>query len=150
VHSERPGRMRRWLSILPAMLLGCAPIALPVEQPPAPATTVALGEPAIRAGVTVTPLRVLEDSRCPHGVQCVQAGTVRLAVRITRGSNSREPVLVLDEPQQVWPGLWVTLAGVCPYPRFPEPRQREGYRFAFMAAEGAPPPPLDFACPRAP
>lgn len=41
-----------------------------------------LGEEAKTLGVSITPLAVLEDSRCPIDVQCIQAGTVRLSLHV--------------------------------------------------------------------
>jgi hypothetical protein len=36
------------------------------------------GQEVTGNGVRITPLSLLEDSRCPSGVQCIQAGTVRI------------------------------------------------------------------------
>jgi hypothetical protein len=44
--------------------------------------SVKLGEEGKALGVAVTPLAVLEDSRCPIDVQCIQAGTVRLSLHV--------------------------------------------------------------------
>jgi hypothetical protein len=38
-----------------------------------------------KLGVTIIPLEVLEDSRCPSDVQCIQAGTVRLKASLAGG-----------------------------------------------------------------
>src|SRR4051812_8897243 len=38
--------------------------------------TLALGQKASFADVSITPLAIVGDSRCPQGVQCIQAGTV--------------------------------------------------------------------------
>ena len=46
------------------------------------ASLVRLGETVRLGGLSVRALRLVEDSRCPAGVQCIHAGTVRLAVRI--------------------------------------------------------------------
>jgi hypothetical protein len=37
---------------------------------------------------SITVLEVLEDSRCPRDVQCIQAGTVRVRVRIESGMGT--------------------------------------------------------------
>ncbi len=42
----------------------------------------ALGQSIVLSGTTLTPLKVLEDSRCPEDVQCIQAGTVRLLIQL--------------------------------------------------------------------
>ncbi len=55
-------------------------------------------------GPYVTPLQIVEDSRCPVGVQCVSAGRTRVAVRIDLGSRSEIAVLCSDTPLQVADG----------------------------------------------
>ncbi len=44
-----------------------------------------LGQGVQALGETITVLRVLEDSRCPLDVQCIQAGTVRAAGTVLGG-----------------------------------------------------------------
>lgn len=46
-------------------------------------------------GVLITPLSILEDSRCPTDVQCIQAGTVRVNARVRSGGQDREAVFTL-------------------------------------------------------
>ena len=38
-------------------------------------------------GLSIRPIAILEDSRCPQDVQCIQAGTVRLSVRMRSASG---------------------------------------------------------------
>ena len=83
-------------------LAGCATVSLPA-QPEDGLTRAAIGQIVAVGGPKVTPLAVLEDSRCPGGVQCVWAGRVRISARIDlgRGSETREltqgmPVPVAD------------------------------------------------------
>ena len=40
------------------------------------------------ANVSLTPIALVEDSRCPYGVQCIQAGTVRVQVRVVSGEGT--------------------------------------------------------------
>jgi hypothetical protein len=68
-----------------------------------------IGETVRVHGVRVTPLRVLEDSRCPQNVRCIWAGQVRLAVRI--GGAIRE--LTLGQPVAVSAGR-LQLSAVAP------------------------------------
>lgn len=49
-------------------------------------------------GATVTPLEVLEDSRCPVDVQCVWAGTVKVRATLESGLGTAEQVFTLDQP----------------------------------------------------
>jgi hypothetical protein len=51
---------------------------------------VALGETVYVDGPRVTPLAVIEDSRCPIDARCVWAGQVRLKVRIDIGARGEE------------------------------------------------------------
>lgn len=136
-----------------AAFAACAPTAAPGQAEPPPiaglGATAGLGETLRTGSVTLTPLRILEDSRCPASVQCVQAGTVRLAVRASAEEGSREVALRLGEPQQVWPGTWLLLAAVCPQPRLPGAIAPEAYSFTFSIGLGAPPPEGDVSCPAA-
>lgn len=50
-------------------------------------------------GVKILPLQVLEDSRCPSDVQCIQAGTVRVRTLISSGlGESRMDFRLLGDP----------------------------------------------------
>lgn len=46
---------------------------------------VRIGETGEALGIRITPLEMLEDSRCPSDVQCIQAGTVRVRVKLESG-----------------------------------------------------------------
>jgi hypothetical protein len=48
--------------------------------------------------VKVVPLEVLEDSRCPIDVTCIQAGTVRLRAQLESGLGTANPVFTLGTP----------------------------------------------------
>jgi hypothetical protein len=58
---------------------------------------VRLGEQAAFAGESVTPLAIIEDSRCPADVQCIQAGTVRLKVSVQSALGVSERTISLNE-----------------------------------------------------
>lgn len=47
--------------------------------------TARMGQEVSALGVHVTPLKILEDSRCPIDVTCIQAGTVRLQAKLVSG-----------------------------------------------------------------
>jgi hypothetical protein len=49
-------------------------------------------------GETITPLLVLQDSRCPSDVQCIQAGTVRVSTTLQSGVRTLTQVFVLGTP----------------------------------------------------
>jgi hypothetical protein len=89
-----------------------------------------IGETVRVHGIRVTPLRVLEDSRCPRTVRCIWAGRVRLAARVAGATRE----LTLGQPVPVSGGR-LLLAGIAPE------RTRTGhgmppraYRFGFEFA----------------
>ncbi len=69
-------------------------------------------------GVTVVFARVVEDSRCPVGVQCVRAGRVVVAVRVGRAGQAGEEVTLASDPKDASAktvnGHTVALRGVQP------------------------------------
>ena len=94
-----------------------------------------LGQTVSVNGPRVTPLKVLEDSRCPMEARCVWAGDVRLQVRIKLGQGSELREISLGKPEQVADGQ-LTLQGVMP-PRSVQRTIRPGdYRFSFTFAGG--------------
>lgn len=112
------------LSVPLALVAACA-----MAAPPSAAhdrAVARLGETVRLHGVRITPLRVIEDSRCPEGTACVWAGRVRLAVRI--GGAVRQ--VTLGEPVPMVGGT-LQFASVVP------PRRRDtviaprDYRFGF-------------------
>ena len=98
--------MKTAAALLATVLLG------PIAANAAPARDRAMahiGETVRVHDTRVTPLRVVEDSRCPQDVSCIWAGQVRLAARV--GSVTRE--LTLGQPVAV-PGGQLVLAAVAP------------------------------------
>jgi hypothetical protein len=143
------------LSVL--MLAACAQPATPA--PPQPTTTTAhspaaqqvladltrldqaLRAPGIFAaglnetadlgdGLTVRPLAVIEDSRCPADVECIWAGRLRLRANV----SGQEVEMTLGEPTQTSHGA-VLLAVAKPSPWAAWPTSEIGpppaYRFGF-------------------
>ncbi|MBB4859002.1 hypothetical protein HNO88_002328 [Novosphingobium chloroacetimidivorans] len=94
------------LAAMALTLTGCA-----ATVPPSPSvgqadglTRAALGQTVGVGGPKVTPLALLEDSRCPANVRCVWAGRVRLSVRVDLGSGSQVRELTLGAPVPVADG----------------------------------------------
>jgi hypothetical protein len=94
-----------------------------------------LGQSAVVDGPTVTPLRILADSRCPKDVQCAWAGDLRVLVRI--GPIEREDTreMVLGQPQAVADGT-LELASAVPEPVHGKPIALQDYRLGFRFAGG--------------
>lgn len=121
------------LVTLMACLSACAAL------PPVP-TTGASSRPSVTAGfgvrvrtanVTITPLSLVEDSRCPTNVQCIQAGTARILVKLVRRSEASEVTVGLEAPYKLG-NDWLHLVAACPYPRHPVTPAPSAYRFTFL------------------
>ena len=86
-----------------------------------------IGETAdLGGGLTVRPLEVLEDSRCPTNVACIWAGRLRLRAEVSGGAQE----FTLGEPLQTPKGT-VTLAVVSPGAWSEWPGGKPAYRFGF-------------------
>ncbi|HUQ14292.1 MAG TPA: hypothetical protein VM055_08470 [Novosphingobium sp.] len=73
----------RFLVPLAAVALSACVTVYPPDEPAAEAVAYAhFNETATVGPARVTPLTLVEDSRCPTGVQCVWAGRVRITARI--------------------------------------------------------------------
>jgi len=89
--------------LLPALFLslsGCATVPPGTDG----ITRLGIGQTGTVDGPKVTPLAVLEDSRCPINARCVWAGQVRLRIRVTLGAGSREHEIVTGKPLQIADG----------------------------------------------
>lgn len=89
-----------------------------------------LGETVQIGGFPVTPLDVLEDSRCAAGTECVWAGRVRISATIGSGAGGQLRELTLGAPVALGRGA-VTLARVRPSAREGVKPFPEDYRFGF-------------------
>lgn len=129
------------LFLLPiaSALAGCAVIP-PADQPDTLMPTdglvrAGLGQRVYVDGPWVTPLAVLEDSRCPMNARCVWAGRTRLTVRIDLGSGSETREIGSDEPIPVADGQ-LSLVAVEPDVVTGQPIESGAYRFGFTFAGG--------------
>jgi hypothetical protein len=78
----------------------------------------------------LTPLKVIEDSRCPANVQCVWAGRLRLKAQLDFGGEVAEPEFTLGEAQPVGAGT-LELVEAKPHPEQGRTIYPEDYRFGF-------------------
>ena len=101
---------------LPVLLAPLAMLAACATVPPENSGSLSwarLGETVNVGGATVTPLRVVEDSRCPQGVQCIWAGRAVVSATISTPTMKLTRDLTLGEPFAVADGT-LTLAEVRP------------------------------------
>ena len=115
--------------LLPALLAGCAGSDFaPLDGMPA-----AIGE-TVRVGpFLATPRSVVEDSRCPHNVRCVQAGRLVVSTQLEGDGWSQTVPLTLGEPYAVQ-GTTVTLVSGRPEKWSERRRPRNEYRFIYEAS----------------
>ncbi|KND50504.1 MAG: hypothetical protein AB202_02515 [Parcubacteria bacterium C7867-007] len=71
-------------------------ISVPTTRPFG-SITLKLGETARFAGLSITPISIVEDSRCPLDVVCIQAGTVRVSVRVAAAAGTNTQTLTLNQ-----------------------------------------------------
>ncbi|MBS0474358.1 MAG: hypothetical protein JSR28_04305 [Proteobacteria bacterium] len=98
-------------------------------------TRLRIDETGMVDGPKVTPLKVIEDSRCPVGTQCVWAGQVKVSVRIDTGPGSETRELTLGKGEQVADGK-LTLVEVLPQKQANRTIYPDEYRFGFTFAGG--------------
>ena len=111
--------MRSALTLLaPLLLAACA--TAPMMPPPSPlvisgsaTATVGFGAQAMLNGLTIVPLQLLEDSRCPINARCVWAGRLILRTQFSAGGPRETRDFTLGTPQAV-PGGTLTLVGAEP------------------------------------
>jgi len=95
---------------------------------------VRLGVSVEGLGLTVVPLEVLEDSRCPKDVQCIQAGTVRVRAQVGSVATTSTEVFVLNQSRVVQ-GKTVTLVSVEPNTVSTAPIASGEYVFTFDVSQ---------------
>lgn len=111
------------------LLVGCA-ATRPVEGPVRLGQMAAVGGPRVRAD------RIIEDSRCPADVQCVQAGRLIVQVTVFGGGWSKQFDLQPSMPVNVADGRLI-LVEASPPPRTTRLADRlRSYRFTFSFQGG--------------
>jgi hypothetical protein len=98
--------------------------------------TVKIGEKGSANGVSIMPTEVLEDSRCPIGVMCIQAGTLRVQTTLGTGlgSGSAPQIFALNTPITTETEV-VTLTGVTPLKRMNTTISPSDYQFVFSVSK---------------
>jgi hypothetical protein len=99
------------------------------------APTAAIGQTINVGGPLVTPLALLEDSRCPEGARCITAGQLRIKVRIRLGKSTLIRQLSQGKPIAVADGT-LTLTNVWPPRAMNQRLKKRDYRFGFQFAGG--------------
>jgi hypothetical protein len=121
--------------VAPLVLAACAVVPAPAPASPDGIARAGLDERVYVDGPYVTPLEVLEDSRCPMNARCVWAGRTRISIRIDLGSRSETREIATDAPIQVADGQ-LSLVEVQPDRMAGEEADLGKYRFGFRFAGG--------------
>lgn len=91
--------------------------------------TLGLDQSKVIGPLTITPVKIEQDSRCPSDVVCIQAGTAEVSVKFFQQDlidTSR--ILKLGEPTVIG-DLEITLKDVQPYPMSSQKPSFGEYRF---------------------
>ena len=125
--------MRTTLLLSLALAAMCGGSAASAREP---ASTIArIGKRVSVDGPSVTPLRVLEDSRCPMEARCVWAGQVRLLVRIGTGRRRALREITSNMPIRIADGT-LELVSVMPPRSVQRTLRARDYHFGFRFAGG--------------
>ncbi|MFA5942492.1 MAG: hypothetical protein WC798_02355 [Candidatus Paceibacterota bacterium] len=89
-----------------------------------------IGQEVSGLDVRIVPIEVLEDSRCPIDVQCIQAGTVRIRARLISGLGEANQEFRLGQPITTETEV-VTLTDVLPQPKAGIEIKESDYLFTF-------------------
>ncbi len=66
-------------------------------ETPKIAIKVSKGETVVIKGVSIKFVEVVEDSRCPTGVDCIWAGRAKVKVTVTTNAKTEEKILIFGE-----------------------------------------------------
>jgi len=124
----------------PLLILPLALLTAGATKPNIQTAETRLGHTAHLGRVHVTPLRIVEDSRCPAQVSCVWAGRLRLLARIQTGHSRQNRELTLGTPVEVAGGK-LELVTAQPRPSRDGKVPSAAYRFGFRFEAGARPAP---------
>lgn len=98
-------------------------------------TTAKLNQKINIQGIFFTPLTVMEDSRCPVDVQCIQVGTVRLKTKLESVDGTQDAILTIGSPI-TFAGKRVALINVIPAAHSQKTIAPTDYRFEFSVTPG--------------
>jgi hypothetical protein len=90
------------------------------------------------AGIKVSLNGVVEDSRCPTGVNCVWAGNGRVSVKLSKGKGEAVSVELnthAGPKSRTFQGYEVRLVGLDPYPKEGTKISKDAYVVTLMVCQ---------------
>ena len=100
------------------------------------AVTMRLGEKVAFKDLNMRVISLEEDSRCRTGVQCIQAGTVRVKVEIISSMGTSTPIVGLGKSVTTETEI-ITLTTTTPHPARDVSITPNEYQFTFTVAKRA-------------
>jgi hypothetical protein len=77
--------------------------------------TLKIGESKNVAGLTIKPIRIVEDNRCPFGVECIWAGRVAVEIEVGASGKSETKIMYSDEDRVIeYEGYKIDMVDVKP------------------------------------
>jgi hypothetical protein len=129
VTSRRSLWTRVAIGTLGCLAAGCTPVSqaddsrqtgsADLQQPsakasPAPGDLIAMGERREFGSIAITPLAVVDDSRCPQAGTCAWLGRVALSIAVERASRRSEHIVDSRYPTLIFGTVTVGLNRVEP------------------------------------
>ena len=113
----------------------------PVTALPEDQISLSIGEKGVLSGISIEPISISEDSRCPMDVQCIQAGTVKVLARVTSPTGNGSDTFTLGKMIPVG-NVNVTLAAVTPEKQSTKLIATDDYVFTFKVETIVSPEPV--------
>ena len=128
--------MKKYLFLCVALvLLGCQSSLSTTKPQLGEEVEVKVGEKvAFRdAEIILQFKKVIEDSRCPNGVECVWAGNAKILIRLNQQSLKLNTHV---EPQEETIGKYhIQLVSLSPYPEFKHAIEQDEYVATFLITQ---------------
>lgn len=96
--------------------------------------TAKIGQTVSVLGVSITPLEIVDDSRCPEDVQCIWAGTTHVRAKLVSGMGESEVTFEIGQSITT-EAEFVTLTSVNPAPKAGVTISPADYRLTFEVAK---------------
>ena len=124
--------------ILPPENATTTPVVMPIVEPvetslPYGKVTLVVGETAKFENLSVTLLRITDDSRCATGLTCIWAGTVHVEIQTVTGMGISTKKLELGKFLTT-EAEKITLLSIAPYPMKERAIRQDEYRVIFEVA----------------
>ncbi len=112
----------------------CEFAACPLPDADTASVLTTVGQKMTALNVSITPVKVLEDSRCPEDVQCIQAGRARISAKIESAEGSSTEEMEVGETIQ-FGSYAIKFDALNPTPKSSGSVPSSSYRFVFTVTK---------------